>query len=52
MTERLVTAAATAYQRTVSSTCAGSFGPNCCVLTQFTRQVYVPGGSGSYDALQ
>ncbi len=43
---------AVAYQRTVSSTCAGIFGPVCATLTQVMRQVYVPFGSGSYDAVQ
>ena len=48
----LAVAPATAYQRTVSSTCPGLFGPTWAVLTQLIRHVYVPFGSGSYDALQ
>jgi len=44
--------AAAAYQRTVSSTCAGIFGPRFVVETHVTRQVYVPFGNGSYDAVQ
>ncbi len=47
----LAVGAEAAYQRTVSSTCAGIFGrPD--VLIHVTRHVYVPFGSGSYDALQ
>jgi hypothetical protein len=41
-----------AYQRTVSSTCAGIFGPACVTLTHVMRHVYVPFGSGSNDAVQ
>jgi uncharacterized membrane protein (DUF485 family) len=48
----LAVAAEAAYQRTVSSTCAGIFGPLFGVLTQVMRQVYVPFGNGSYDPLQ
>ena len=43
---------AVAYQRTVSSTWAGIFGPDWTMLTHETRHVYVPFGSGSYAALQ
>jgi hypothetical protein len=35
------------YQRTVSSTWAGIFGPDCVTLTHVMRHVYVPLGSGS-----
>ena len=48
----LAVAAEAAYQRTVSSTCAGIFGPCFAMLTQVMRQVYVPFGNGSYDPLQ
>ena len=41
-----------AYQRTVSSTWAGIFGPRFVTLAHVTRHVYAPFGSGSYDALQ
>jgi hypothetical protein len=36
----------------VSSTCAGIRGPCFVVETHVTRQVYVPFGNGSYDAVQ
>ena len=48
----LAVAAGAAYQRTVSSTCAGIFGPACTLLVHVTRQVYRPFGSRSYEPLQ
>ena len=48
----LAVAAEAAYQRTVSSTCAGILGPASTMLVHVMRQVYLPFGSRSYEPLQ